>query len=124
MDSETPGELIRRARHEAHLTQARLAGELGVHKNTVADWEKDKYFPDRHWGALNKALRISLRMPGAATPAPDVLADELGQDTAGRVRRELARRGEAGRVVLAEMERVLSSPGEGNEAGSRPDRPV
>ncbi len=125
MNVETPGEMIRRARQEARLTQAALASDLGVHKNTVADWEKGKYFPDRHWGALSKILRISLRPPGAAgLPPPDPLAQELGPDAAGRVRRELARRGEAGRIVLAEFERVLSSPGAAEEERSGPDRAV
>lgn len=79
MNSETPGGAIRRARHEARLTQVQLAAELGVHKNTVADWEKGKYFPDRHWGALNKLLRINLRPPGPSEPEPEPVP-ELDDD--------------------------------------------
>jgi transcriptional regulator with XRE-family HTH domain len=79
MNGEAPGETIRRARQEARLTQARLAGELGVHKNTVADWEKGKYFPDRHWAALNKLLHINLRPPGAAESRPEPIPDEVLQ---------------------------------------------
>jgi transcriptional regulator with XRE-family HTH domain len=73
MNGETPGETIRRARQESRLTQAQLASQLGIHKNTVADWEKNKYFPERHYAALNKILRISLRPPGAPEPEPEPL---------------------------------------------------
>lgn len=78
MVDESHGAIIRRARQEKRLTQAQLALQLGVHKNTVADWEKDKYFPDRHYHALNKILHISLGGPAEQGPdstvPPDVLA--------------------------------------------------
>lgn len=71
MKGETPGAMIRRARHEAGLTQAELAEKLKVHKVTVGDWERGRFFPDRHWGALNKFLHISLTPPGATPEAPE-----------------------------------------------------
>jgi transcriptional regulator with XRE-family HTH domain len=77
MGDESPGEMIRRGRHEAGLSQAELAAQLRVHKGTVGDWERDKYFPERHYGLLNKLLGVTLRPPGAAAEPdipPDVLA--------------------------------------------------
>lgn len=113
MKAETPGAQIRRARQEAGLTQAELAQKLRVHKVTVGDWERNRFFPDRHWAALNKVLGISLRPPGAQ-PEPeaekDVIAEELGEETAERLRRVLRERGEAGRIVLDEIERAFRPP--------------
>ena len=77
MADESPGAIIRRARQEARLTQAQLAVQLGVHKNTVMDWEKGKYFPDRHYHALNKILRITLGSPGDAEPEPPTISPGL-----------------------------------------------
>lgn len=79
MKGETPGVMIRRARHEAGLTQAELAAKLNVHKVTVGDWERGRFFPDRHWGALNKLLHISLTPPGTApeTPEPPPIPPEV-----------------------------------------------
>jgi transcriptional regulator with XRE-family HTH domain len=80
MGDESPGAMIRRGRQEARLSQADLAAQLDVHKGTVGDWERNKYFPERHYLLLNKLLHITLRAPGEAergpgsTIPPDVLA--------------------------------------------------
>jgi transcriptional regulator with XRE-family HTH domain len=113
---------------------ARLAG---VNRSQVNRWSRGEnrpgYDPVRSlaaavWRKHPDLARELVEASGYAwaepkdPPPPDVLTEELGQDTADRVRRELAKRGEAGRAVLAEFERVLSSPGE--EAESEPGRAV
>jgi transcriptional regulator with XRE-family HTH domain len=112
MSDESPGAIIRRARQEARLSQGELAAMLKVHKGTVGDWERNRYFPDRHYHALNKILHVSLR--GTADPAaePDVLADEFGEDTAARLRRVLEKRGETGAAVLRAIEDEFRPPRE------------
>ena len=117
------------------MTEAAIARMAGASRASANRWARGTHRPD-HDPIQRLALRVYARFPGVARelveasgyawaeppelPPADVLADELGQDTAEKVRRELARRGEAGKVVLAEMERVLSSPGE--EAASGPGR--
>lgn len=125
MKGETPGAMIRRARHEAGLTQAELAEKLKVHKVTVGDWERGRFFPDRHWGALNKILHIRLVPPGAEPepePEPDIPADVL----------EVIRRRydpEQQREIIAMLEELSAlrdappaeteRSGRGGESGSR-----
>ena len=50
------------------MKQRELAARLGVHFTTVGLWERNKFFPEQHWAALNKLLRISLTPPGEAAP--------------------------------------------------------
>jgi transcriptional regulator with XRE-family HTH domain len=114
------------------MTESQIARAAGVGRSTVNRWARGANRPD-HDPIRRLAAATFRRYPGIARklveasgydwaepselPPPDVLADELGQDAAGRVRRELARRGKAGAVVLAEMERVLSSPVEEEQSG-------
>lgn len=116
------------------LSQPRMARLAGVSQSTVNRWSRGRVQPG--YAAVRKlAVAMWPRHPDLArelveasgyawaepseAPPPDVLADELGQDTADRVRRELARRGEAGAVVLAEFERVLRQPASGPSASER-----
>ena len=116
-------------RSELGLTQKELALKAEVAERTIQNLEAGKRPQPLIRGKIEKALGWPagemLRIAGgAARPKPDPLAKELGKENAVLVRRELAKRGEAGRVVLAEMERVLSSPGEGEGAQSEPGRAV
>jgi len=54
------GRAIARARHRKRLTQAALARQIGVTKTTVTNWESGLHFPQRHLGAIEAALDISL----------------------------------------------------------------
>ena len=54
------GKVIARARHRKKLTQAELARKLGVNRATVINWEKGTHFPQRHLGAVEEVLGISL----------------------------------------------------------------
>lgn len=77
MGDESPGAMIRRARQEARMKQRELADRMGVHVTTVGYWERGKFFPEQHWAALNKLLRINLRPPGAPAPEPEPEAAPL-----------------------------------------------
>ncbi len=54
------GRAIARARHIKGLTQAELALRLGVNRSAVANWERGVHFPQRHLGAVEEVLGISL----------------------------------------------------------------
>lgn len=54
------GVAIKLARHRKRLTQMALAAKLGVSRNTVAQWERGFHFPQRHLGAVEEVLGISL----------------------------------------------------------------
>lgn len=54
------GKAIRRARQIKRLTQAELALKLGVDRTAVTNWERGAHFPQRHLGAIEAALGISL----------------------------------------------------------------
>ena len=58
MTAEPVGTMIQRARQRKGLTQQELAGQLGVGRDTVANWETNKHFPLRHAGAIEAALDI------------------------------------------------------------------
>lgn len=111
------------------MKQRELAEQMGVHVTTVGYWERDRFFPEQHWAALNKLLHIDLRPPGSAErglgPAVpvDVLAEEFGQEKADRLRREFGRRGENGEIALRALIEVLSQPaGDAAPGESRPSR--
>lgn len=56
-----PGNEIRRLRKEKRWTQQDLAGNVGVTKTTILDWEKGRYSPvGPHVGALARALGVSV----------------------------------------------------------------
>ena len=54
------GRAIARARHRMRLTQMGLAHKLGVSRTAVANWENGTHFPQRHLGAIEEVLEISL----------------------------------------------------------------
>ena len=56
---------IARRRHQLHLTQADLAGRLGVARSTVADWERSDTLPIKHFGLVEEILGIRLTGPVA-----------------------------------------------------------
>jgi transcriptional regulator with XRE-family HTH domain len=54
------GTRIKKRRQVLGLTQDELAGDLGVSKSTVANWERGQHYPQRYLGALEHRLGISL----------------------------------------------------------------
>jgi ribosome-binding protein aMBF1 (putative translation factor) len=56
------GARIKRRRQELGWTQAELAARIGkgVHVSTIANWEHGKHSPERHQGAIEAVLGISL----------------------------------------------------------------
>jgi transcriptional regulator with XRE-family HTH domain len=54
------GERIRLRRQALGLTQDQFAGRVGVSPSAVLGWEKGRYFPKRHQGAVEHVLGISL----------------------------------------------------------------
>jgi transcriptional regulator with XRE-family HTH domain len=54
------GRTIAHARHRKRMTQMALAARLGVSRNSVAMWEAGTQFPQRHLGAIEEVLEISL----------------------------------------------------------------
>lgn len=59
-DPVETGKAIARRRHQLDMRQKDLAQRLGVAISTVANWERGKSFPERHWGAVEEVLGISL----------------------------------------------------------------
>jgi transcriptional regulator with XRE-family HTH domain len=64
------GERIRLRRQQLGLRQADLAARVGVSESAVLGWEKDRFFPSRHQGALEDVLGISLAAANGTTPPP------------------------------------------------------
>jgi DNA-binding transcriptional regulator YiaG len=63
--TRTLGELIRELRLEKGLEQRELAKRLGVHRNTVYDWETDRHRPSpKNMGRLVQLLGISRKRLG------------------------------------------------------------
>ena len=54
------GKAIALARQRKRLTQMALAHKLGVSRAAVVNWENGTHFPQRHLGAVEEALGISL----------------------------------------------------------------
>jgi hypothetical protein len=51
-----------------------------VHVTTVGYWERNRFFPEQHWAALNKLLHISLTPPGETAvqePEPSIPPEVL-----------------------------------------------
>lgn len=63
------GERIRLRRQALGLTQEQFAVRVGVSPSAVLGWEKGRYFPKRHQGAVEHVLGISLAANGTE-PAP------------------------------------------------------
>jgi transcriptional regulator with XRE-family HTH domain len=53
-------ELLRQARELAGLTAAELADRAGLHRVTVANYERGMHCPPDTWNKLERALRGSL----------------------------------------------------------------
>ena len=110
-------------RGELGLTQHQLAAKAGVDPKTVGNLEKRDRWPiAKNRAAIEKALLWpSGEMERIASkdgePQPDVLAERWGSGDADAVRRVAARHGEAGRVMLREMEREFRPRGEGEQSG-------
>ena len=74
------GEIIRRGRKEAGLTQRQLAGQLGVSNTSVSNWEKDLSRPDAD--TIARLCRILNLEPNAfygadTAPVRPVSDDEI-----------------------------------------------
>jgi ribosome-binding protein aMBF1 (putative translation factor) len=54
------GSRIAKRRQQLRLTQAQLAARIGVNRTTVASWETGQHFPQRHQGAIEDVLGVSL----------------------------------------------------------------
>lgn len=53
-------ELLRQARELAGLTAAGLAERAGLHRVTVANYERGMHCPAETWARIEKALRAAL----------------------------------------------------------------
>ncbi len=53
-------ELLRQARELAGLTAAELAARAGLHRVTVANYERGMHCPAGTWAEIEKALRVAL----------------------------------------------------------------
>lgn len=71
------GERIRLRRQQLGLRQKELAARVGVSPSAVLDWEKNRYFPSRHQGALEDVLGISLTANGTPAPPADPIEREM-----------------------------------------------
>ena len=62
------GARIRLRRQALGMTQDELAARVGVSSSAVLGWEKDRYFPARHQGAIEAVLGISLLAQNGTQP--------------------------------------------------------
>ena len=80
-DSQVPaqpiGSLIAKRRHVLGLSQQQLAARIGVARDTVSMWERNRQFPHRHLGKLEDVLGISLTGNGTVPPPDDPREREL-----------------------------------------------
>lgn len=61
MDNRKTGELIRRLRREQGMTQAQLAGQMGLSDRTISKWERGLGCPDVSlWEDLSRLLHVDL----------------------------------------------------------------
>ena len=82
MDAKKFGAFISDRRKQQHMTQAELAGKIGVTDKAVSRWERGLGFPDRNtMEPLADALGVSLR---------ELMRSEV-QDTAGNKKEETIR---------------------------------
>lgn len=113
MGDESPGAMIRRARQEAGMKQRDLAERMGVHVTTVGYWERNKFFPEQHWAALNKLLHINLTAPGGS-PAGQEPDSTVPPEVLEMIRRYYPDPEQQRRAILAleELEEPNGPPGE------------
>lgn len=103
-------------RAELELTQRELALKAGVAERTVQNLEAGKRPQPLIRGKIERALGWPTgemgRIASAPEPktAPDVLAEQFGEDKAARLRRVLGSRGEAGAIALQALVDEFSSP--------------
>ena len=64
------GERIRLRRQALGMTQEGFAKRVGVSPSAVLGWEKGRYFPKRHQGAVEAVLGISLAANGTQPGPP------------------------------------------------------
>lgn len=123
---------------DSGMPQSRLARLAGVNRSQINRWSRGEnrpgYDPVRRLAAgiwrthprLAKELVVASGYAWAEpvdAPEPDPLADYFGEEKAARLRRVLSKRGEAGAIVLAELEREFSRPsGEPAQDESGPSR--
>ena len=68
--AERIGTVIAKRRHVLGLSQQELAQRIGVSRDAVSAWERDKHFPHRHLGKLEQVLGISLAANGTGPALP------------------------------------------------------
>src|SRR5215469_18427609 len=73
------GTRIRRARERKRLSQADLAGRLGVSRSAVNAWENDRAWPQNSIGALEEILGITLDEPEQAPRLPGTLDEDVAR---------------------------------------------
>lgn len=123
---------------DAGMNESQVARTAGVSRATANRWARGAHRPD-HDAIRRLARGVFRKHPALAkelveasgyawaepvdAPAPDVLADEFGEDTAARLRRVLGSRGETGEAVLRAIEDEFRPPREdGTRAGSERSR--
>ena len=123
---------------DAGMNESQIARTAGVSRATANRWARGAHRPD-HDAIRRLARGIFRKHPDMAkelveasgyawaepTDAPeiDVLAEQFGEEKAARLRRVLAKRGEAGAIVLRALEEEFRSPAEDDAPGeSRPSR--
>lgn len=87
---EPIGLTIKRARERKRLTQAQLAGTLGVSQKTVDNWEHDRTSPKSAIGALEHVLGVRFDAGAAQPPIISprlrrVIREELDPEEQARV---------------------------------------
>jgi transcriptional regulator with XRE-family HTH domain len=60
---EPIGTVIAKRRHVLGLSQAQFAAKVGVTRDTVSMWERNRQFPHRHLGKVEEVLGIPLTGP-------------------------------------------------------------
>lgn len=106
------------------MKQRELADRMGVHPTTIGLWERNKFFPEQHWAALNKLLHIELRPPGAPAPGPPE-QPTISADLLAAIRRTLPDDPEAQQRVIDAVERTMRGeppPSARSEAGDSRER--
>lgn len=73
------GTTIKKRRQALGMNQEQFAERVGVHRSSVANWERGASFPLRHLGAVEEVLGISLTSGGQrqATIIPPDLVRRL-----------------------------------------------
>lgn len=102
-------------RGELGMDRQELAGAAEIDPKTLYNLEIKGRWPIAVTRArIERALRWPPgemeRIAAENEPQPDGLAEYFGEERAARLRRVLEKRGEAGAIVLAELEREFSSP--------------